>query len=214
MAPLADAMKDIRYDHIALKRDSEFDRKRIQMVVESALKSAEAVTFKWSYYAKAGKDHTLNASTLLIPKEMPPTVVLDATAKQNMIWELLEDQAVVVDIPEGTRNYANVTLHVARAASTGKRSMEGHGQTRIPRLLSDLENRIGKDREVFLCVHKSIEHIPKGYSPAFRKFDVAHWNAVDGRNDWQSYDTAVIFGLPYRTQVWATNAFFESTRNL
>jgi len=30
---------------------------------------------------------------------------------------------------------------------------------------------------------------------------------MDGRNTWQDFDTAVILGLPYRPQTWATNTF-------
>ena len=36
---------------------------------------------------------------------------------------------------------------------------------------------------------------------------MGHWGAVDGRNTWQDYDTAVILGLPYLPQTWATNMF-------
>jgi hypothetical protein len=36
---------------------------------------------------------------------------------------------------------------------------------------------------------------------------VGHWGAVDGRNTWQDYDVAVILGLPYLPQTWATNMF-------
>jgi hypothetical protein len=36
---------------------------------------------------------------------------------------------------------------------------------------------------------------------------VGHWNAIDGRNDWQDFDTAVIFGLPYRDKIWSANTF-------
>ena len=34
------------------------------------------------------------------------------------------------------------------------------------------------------------------------------WGAIDGRNDWQDFDTVVIFGLPYRDTIWANSAFF------
>jgi hypothetical protein len=46
------------------------------------------------------------------------------------------------------------------------------------------------------------------YAHSFARFDVGHWGAIDGRNDWSDYDTAVIFGLPYRDRVWSTNLFF------
>jgi hypothetical protein len=70
-------------------------------------------------------------------------------------------------------------------------------KTRFPRLLDALEKELGPDRSVFLCVHKDAEHVVLSYEQRFARFDVGHWNAVDGRNDWADCDTAVIFGLPY-----------------
>ncbi|MCK1684809.1 hypothetical protein [Bradyrhizobium sp. 145] len=36
----------------------------------------------------------------------------------------------------------------------------------------------------------------------------AHWGAIDGSNDYKDFDTAVIFGLPFRDRIWGTNVFF------
>jgi hypothetical protein len=57
-------------------------------------------------------------------------------------------------------------------------------------------------------MHKDAEHIALSYDHHFARFDVGHWGAVDGRNDWATHDTAVIFGLPYRDRVWSTSQFF------
>lgn len=208
MLPLRNAMAGLKYDHLTLHKESPLDRQCVSSIVDKTLKDVESVMSKWSYYAKKGMEHSFNASQLLIPDDLPAPVVLDATAKQNFLWELLEDKADIKPIPSNTRSYQNVTLHVARASAVGKNSMITDGQTRIPRLLSQLEKELGKDRSVFLCVHKRIEHIPLKYAPEFKDFAVAHWGAIDGRNDWKDYDTAVIFGLPFRDHVWATNAFF------
>lgn len=208
MAPLRAAMSDLRYDQIVLRKESVLDRQRIADIVDRTLKNVESVMSKWSYYAKKGKEHSFNSSQLLIPDDLPAPVVLDATANQNFLWELLEDRADIKPIPSKTRSYQNVTLHIARATGVGKTAMVKEGSTRVPRLLANLENTLGKDRKVFLCVHKRIEHIPLKYQPEFKEFSVAHWGAIDGRNDWKDFDTAVIFGLPYRDHVWANNAFF------
>jgi hypothetical protein len=53
-----------------------------------------------------------------------------------------------------------------------------------------------------------IEHIAIAYEPGFASYSVAHWGAIDGRNDWNDHDAVVIFGLPYRDPFWATNTFF------
>lgn len=208
MTPLRTAMAGIKYDHLALKKDSPIDRARIAGINDKTLKDIQVILGKWSYYAKKGVEHSFNASQLLIPDDLPAPVVLDATAKQNFLWELLEDKADIKPIPSHTRSYSNVTLHIARASAIGKTAMINEGQKRIPRLLANLEQTIGKDRKVFLCVHKRIEHIPLKYSPEFAAFSVGHWGAIDGKNDWKDYDTAVIFGLSYRDHIWATNAFF------
>jgi hypothetical protein len=57
-------------------------------------------------------------------------------------------------------------------------------------------------------MHKDAEHVAKSYETKFARFDVGHWGAVDGSNAWETYDTAVIFGLPYRDRVWSTSQFF------
>lgn len=81
-------------------------------------------------------------------------------------------------------------------------------KARFARLAHDLERRLPASSSVFLCTHNANAHIAKGDGIGFERFAVGHWNAVDGRNDWADYDTAVIFGLPYRDQIWANNTFF------
>src|SRR5262249_39243809 len=155
-----------------------------------------------------GNDDTFNSSQLLIPPGLPGPVVLDATASQNFLWRLLGSRAELADVPAGTRNYANVTIHVARGSGLGKTKMTDRGKTRLPRLLANLAEALSPDRKVLLCLHKRIEHTALSYAPGFASYSVAHWNAIDGRNDWSDHDAVVIFGLPYRDPVWATNTFF------
>ena len=208
MGPLREAMSSIPYDHKALKKDSPLDRKRIADLVDRTLKDCEAILRRWAYYHRKGKEDTFNSSQLLIPEGLPGPVVLDATATQNFLWELLEDRVEVPSIPQGVRRYDNVRLHIARATGLGKTKMTKLGERRIPRLLANLEETLSSDRKVLLCVHKRVEHIAVGYDHPFAAYSVAHWGAIDGKNDWQDYDTVVVFGLSYRDPVWATNAFF------
>lgn len=208
MRPLRDAMESLRYDLITLHKESLSDRKRIANNVDNTLKAVESILSRWSWYTKKGLEHSFNCAELLIPEDLPAPVVLDATAKQNFLWELLEDKTSIKPVPSNTRSYQNVTLHVTRANSIGKNAMIANGQSRIPRLLAHLEHDLGSKRKVFLCVHQKIEHIPLNYAPDFEAFSVGHWGAIDGLNDWEDYDTAVIFGIPYRDHIWATNTFF------
>lgn len=205
---LRKAMASIRYDLKGLRKDSPHDRRRIAANVDRTLKDCEAIMARWAYYYRKGNDDTFNSSQLLIPQGLPGPVILDATASQNFLWKLLGSRAEIADVPSGTRTYANVTIHVARASGLGKTKMTERGKVRLPRLLADLEQRLSSDRKVLLCVHQRIEHIALSYAPCFDAYSVAHWGAIDGKNDWNDNDTVVIFGLPYRDPIWATNTFF------
>jgi hypothetical protein len=208
MGPLREAMAGIRYDLQALQKDSTYDRRRIAAKVDRTLKDCEAIMARWAYYYRKGNDDTFNSSQLLIPPGLPGPVILDATASQNFLWKLLGSRAEIAEVPPGTRTYANVTIHVARGSGVGKTTMRERGASRLPRLLANLEQRLTPDRKVLLCLHKHIEHTALRYAPGFASYSVAHWGAIDGRNDWNDHDTVVIFGLHYRDPVWATNMFF------
>ena len=208
MGPLREAMATIRYDLKALHKSSAYDRQRIAANVDRTLKNCEAIMARWAYYYRKGKDDTFNSSQLLIPPGLPGPVILDATASQNFLWKLLGSRAEIAEVPPGTRTYANVTIHVARGSGLGKTKMTERGKVRLPRLLANLEQTLTPDRKVLLCVHKRIAHTALSYDPELRGLLVAHWGAIDGRNDWNDYDTVVIFGLSYRDPVWSTNTFF------
>jgi hypothetical protein len=167
---------------------------------------------QWAYYTKKGNDHSINSAAFLIPWNVPGPVVLDATASNNFLWDLFGPMHRIVPTPSHVRNYSTVTLHVARGVGVGKTAMVKKVKVRFPRLLRSLKKELTSDRSVFLCMHLDAEQVAKdvvssGAHP-FARLDVGHWGAVDGRNDWATYDTAVIFGLPYRDPVWSTNQFF------
>ena len=69
------------------------------------------------------------------------------------------------------------------------------------------------DRKVSICCHADVEH--HFLDHAFTDLDTGHWHAIDGRNDWRDFDTAVIFGLPYRDKIWSANTFmaFQGLQN-
>jgi hypothetical protein len=119
-------------------------------------------------------------------------------------------------VPGHARDYSSVRLHVARGAGIGKNTMAERIRERMPRIKKGLEEAIGPERSVFMCVHKDVEDVITRKSEGaeswveklnFRGCSVGHWGAVDGRNTWQDCDTAVILGLPYLPQTWATNMF-------
>jgi hypothetical protein len=202
-------MLKLPYDQLMGKADDN-DRTRIATRIDKTLAGAEAVLDRWAYFALKGKQPTLNSSALLVPLDAPGPVVLDATAREDFIYKLMEDRAVIIPTPPGVRDYSSVKLHVARALGIGKGAMVERAKARFPRLIEDLTQRLDPERKVFFCVHKAVEHeIPEPAHLPFAKTVTAHWGAVDGSNDYADCDVAVIFGLPFRDRVtYPTNVFF------
>lgn len=208
MDALGRAMKRLRYDTIVLSESHDSSRQRIAEKVEATLRASRVVTEQWAYYSQKGMEHSINTSSFLLPLDIPGPVVLDATANTNFMWDLFGPNAQIVPTPSGVRDYSAVTLHVARSAGLGKGSMIENAKTRVPRLLEVLKREVGSDRSVFMCMHKDTKHVVLTNAHSFARFDIGHWGAIDGRNDWSDYDTAVILGLPYRDRIWSTNQFF------
>lgn len=92
---LRSVMSGLPYDLLALKRSSILDRERIRQRVDDTLAACEAILSMWGFYSKEGVDHTLNVLKLLIPPNLPTPVVLDATASQHFLWELLGERAYI-----------------------------------------------------------------------------------------------------------------------
>jgi hypothetical protein len=203
-------MLRLPYDQYVGKAD-ENERKRIALLMDKTLAAAEAVLDQYAYFALKGTQATLNSSALSVPIDAPGPVVLDATAREDFIYKLMEDRAVIIPTPPGVRDYSQVTLHVAWARSgTGKSAMVEKAKTRFPRLIEDLTQRLTPEHSVFFCVHKAVEHeLPEAADLPFAKVAKAHWGAVDGSNEYADCDVAVIFGLPFRDALtWPTNVFF------
>lgn len=206
---LRQAVRLLPLDRLLIGKESSRDRGHLRNIIDKTFKDAQAILERWTVYSRNGREHTLNSALLLIPDDAPAAVVLDATASQSELWEILGDRANVRPVPQDARNYSNVTLHVCRWNGVGKGKMIELADTRFPRLIHDLEGRLGPESKVFICAHKAVKHVALGLKPNFASYDVGHWGAIDGRNDWQDYDTAVIFGLPYRDLIWANNMFFS-----
>ena len=109
--------------------------------------------------------------------------------------------------PADARNYGNVTLHVSLGHAVGKTTLGKRAKEETAKLVSNLKDNLGPQRSVFACCHKWVEPHLISHDTGFSRFDVGHWGAIDGRNEWQDYDTAVIFGLPYRDRTWSANTF-------
>ncbi|RAZ78255.1 DEAD/DEAH box helicase family protein [Mesorhizobium atlanticum] len=205
-AGLIDEVSRLPLDMMILRKESPLDRRRLTEQATNTLRSCESILSGWAYYQRSGDWDTINNSELLIPVELPGPVVLDATAAHNMLWELLGERAVRPVIPSKARRYRNVTLHVTNANGLGKGSMKEKGAARLPRVIKELE-KSSKERSVLVCLHQSLEPKALTLEPKFSRYAIAHWGAIDGKNDWQDFDTAVVLGLPYRGDLWAVGTF-------
>ena len=121
--PLRKAVGSLPLDKLLMGTESERDKRRLKATLDRTLKDAQAILDRWAVYSRKGKEHTLNSALLLIPEDAPPAVVLDATASQSELWEVLGDRANIRPVPQDARSYANVTLHVCRWNGMGKHKM-------------------------------------------------------------------------------------------
>jgi hypothetical protein len=100
------------------------------------------------------------------------------------------------------RDYRRVTLYVARTKGTGKCAMLKDGVGIIEQTRDAILSHYGdqaSQRRVLAIVDKDSEEKVRGMwaTAGFAAFDVAHWNAIDGRNVWRDYDTIVVINLPW-----------------
>ena len=211
MTELRRAVKGVEWDRIIGCSRSLRERQKIATRIDKTLQSAQALAESWAYYAKEGVQHSLSTSSCIIPDEFSNVIILDATASSNLIYDLLGS----VDIPAlpKARDYSNVTLHTARVTGVGKTKMTTKAKKRTAALVSNLQENLSSDKSVFVCCHKDVEPHLKGYDLPFDQFETGHWGAIDGRNDWQEFDTAVIFGLPYMSPSWPLMTY-AATRGL
>lgn len=208
LTPLRSALKGVQWDTRIEKRHDAGRRAYHADRVDKLLKNVDATVRQWAWYSRQGKLDTFNAARLIVPESLRGPVVLDATASHNLMWKLFQEAQTTIPTPQNARSYANVTLHVARAAGIGKTGMKKALASRVPRLLADLRSRLKPENKVLIVCHKLTEGHLAGYDYGAGEVSLAHWNALDGRNDWKNHDTVVIFGLPYRDSVWAPNTFF------
>ena len=208
LSELRRELRGVSWDRLLLKRDSGRDRRQQADRIDDILKSVQMMWERWRYYSRVGKLDTLNSAEVAVPPGIHGPVLLDATASQNLVWRLFDGKVKVVAPPAGARSYANVRLHITtKTSGLGKRKMIANGNARCGRLMANLAETLGPDRKVFVCCHRDVEPHLKGIDHPFEEFSVGHYGAVDGLNDWAEFDTAVVFGLPYRSAVWAINVY-------
>lgn len=139
----------------------------------------------------------LCATEPLLEHQDTRLVILDATAKSNPVYGLLEDVVNVVSLPDNLRVYDGCNFLVSKNHSVGKASMAERHEEIFETLIPQLEARLDKDRKVLLITHKNIVGHARNFNTHWTSFEVANWGALDGKNDWSDYDAIAICGLPY-----------------
>jgi hypothetical protein len=190
-------------------RSADVDARR---GLDDHIRDANAVLNNpWLWQTKHVGKITLNTAKLLIPQDVKGAVILDATAGENVFYDVFP-LANRLPLIAGTRRYDNVCLHVGKGHATGKFSMSKNAEVDLPRLVAELE-KWGKGHSVLIIAHQIIEDklsraarrltTEKGYT-----ISVAHWGAIRGKNDWQDFDTVVLYGLHHLPPTWPVNVFF------
>lgn len=206
MTELRRELRKLPYDMKVLKyRDAQHCR-RIADDVDETLKGVQQIFEQWAYYSKQLTGDTLNTARLMLPEGACGAVILDATASHNLIYKLFAPKLELLPVAQA-RRYDNVTLHVSFDHQVGKYSRKHNGKDASAALIADLEKSLPAERKVLVVTHQSSEHFFAGHPTKFARFEVAHWLAIDGRNDWNDFDTVVIFSLPNPPSTWAPNTF-------
>lgn len=150
------------------------------------------------WITKRGKQVTLAAAENLLGLEERPGVILDATARVDARYELLEGKAQITAPIPGVRNYSNVNLWVVPDQRVGKEYMiREDGWKLWTPLAEQVKQKLGSERSVLVCCHKDVQEQIESSRVSFTQTAYAHWGAITGRNEWRDYDTVVIFGLNY-----------------
>lgn len=186
-------------------RSSDFQDK-IKINLLEKLNKIKAIFDGFCWYSKRGKRRVLSTSKLILPRNTHG-VILDATGGQNIHWELLGSHCRLIPIPQNIREYSSVRMHVARVKGLGKETMNKHASPVANALMANLLDRVPKERKVLVITHKDLKPQFLQYGHEFKKFDVAHWGAVDGLNHWNDFDTVAIYGLPYRGPAYPRSVF-------
>jgi hypothetical protein len=197
----------------------------------STLQGVQHILHSWSVFLKDWNGCFITTAKLITPPDDMPMAVLDATAATSPYWKVFNKPKEVVKVPPSIRDYRNVTLHTCfQSGWTGKGGSEKGARKRIEEIFSYFEEEhqaTSRKRKVLFVLHKDAEkHIPHEvigtlpngeperafHAPPFTdSLQVAHWKAIDGRNDFKDCDTVVIISLPYPPDHFGINLLFSNT---
>lgn len=149
----------------------------------------------------------LNGARLLFKHAGRRGVILDATATNDPIYNLIEDRVKLLPRPKGIRDYNNVRLYISRGHRIGKEHLTQNGKTEWARMRDTLKAKMGNGQSVLAICHKDNVPVLEAQGISDCNLTVTNWGAIDGKNDWAACDTAILFGLPYFDDVAPTNLY-------
>jgi hypothetical protein len=191
-------------EEYALTLGSGIDKIPLRAVCDRTLTALESVKInRWAWVSYRGKIPQINSATLHPSLRHGSGVILDGTAALYAGYSLLSPPAKVITAPESVRNYANVTLYVARGHKAGKTYLGEHALKHWPLYREAIEAELQSDERVLVCAHKEFRE--KVDVAPFPRISFAHYGKIDGRNDWKEYEAVALIGLPYLDQSTPAN---------
>jgi hypothetical protein len=212
-------LRAIRFDRVIYRRSSLKSNDRLVDAYDEVLRDLQAVLSQWTWFLhRWNGGPSLTTAKLLMPEGVTSGVILDATARQDVIYKLLPNVRVIDKLPPNPRRYDNVTWHVSTDHKTGADALTRNAKEDIPRIIKSLEDMLEADRKVLVVCHPDVEPYFSSYITdpdnekvtgltKFAAFDVVYWGDVNGRNDWRDYDAIFTYGLPHRDPSWGKNTF-------
>ena len=105
-------LRNYKWDKIVNETHDDNENTRIRERLDRIVYNLHESFLNWNYFSKKGKYNTLNTASMIIPDGIEGAVVMDATANQNLLWDLLSEKVLRIDTPKNVRSYSNVYLHV------------------------------------------------------------------------------------------------------
>jgi hypothetical protein len=180
-------------------KEREFKKELLEMI-----DTIEFILKDWFYYySKNGtlKDSTLNSVTIKLPNKS--VVVLDATATTNHLYKLFDDVVLYPD-SENARNYSNVELYIAKNSKTGISAIMDKPKEKAEILIKNLEEHLDSSNNVLIVTRKKFVPYVLDYEVIYN-YEVENYGNLTGKNNWQNYDTVVLYGLMHKPETFNIN---------
>ncbi len=156
----------------------------------------------WAVFAKKGAEGAIMSAELKLPWLSYP-VILNATADFDPLLDHVG--ATLVPMPK-VRNYSNLTVRVLRSNGIGKTQMRDRAEQRFKQL-GEFVRRNSEEGDNWLVVtHKDTEAVARLHLPP--NCTTVHWGSLDGLNNFNDCNKAILFGLSYRAPEWSSNMYF------